>query len=404
MASIKETLEGTLGSVAYKRIKSVETDPASSNQHEFNGVTALRQILGTGSDKKQTFHAKFFYLSDEQTKESELDLTWYDARRTHPTRSEHRLYFRPNSVSELAEQGDLFILARISSENCLGFICRKDSAIENLLMNTLGLDEVSDQFGIGMNPPDLPSYLAPHVLPVFEMLGLPPTIPKAQDRLINDLIGRFGDKFPRQDEFARYAIETGPETDAVHSPDETLMVWWDHQTDLFYALEDHLEWPKISEGFDSVEHFAEEANSFLNRRKARVGTGFEYLFRELLTANGIAHSFQEITEGNSKSDFIFPGIDRYEDPGFPHDRLTMCGAKTTIRGNWPMLLGEAKRIAAKHLVTIDGQITESLGATLKSEGIQLVIPRPMRALLPPTLRNSVPHIDEFLNMLKDRAG
>ena len=276
--------------------------------------------------------------------------------------------------------------------------------MENLLIHTLGLYEAGDQFGIGMDPPDLPSYLAPQVLPVFEMLGLNPAISNTQEHLIGDLISRFGEDFPRRDEFARYAIETAPETDAVGSPDETLMVWWDHQTDLFYALEDHLELPGIRNGFDSVEHFAAKAKSFLNRRKARAGGGFEHLFRELLVRNGVAHSFQEATEGTSKPDFIFPGIDCYEDSGFPPGRLTMCGAKTTIRDRWPMLLREAKRIDTKHLVTIDGEITESLGNTLASEGIQLVVPKPLRALLPPTLRNSVSHVDEFLDMLKDRAA
>ena len=47
--------------VAAKVLSTVEADTAKSNQHEYNGVTPLKNIFGT---EKRTFPAKFIYLND----------------------------------------------------------------------------------------------------------------------------------------------------------------------------------------------------------------------------------------------------------------------------------------------------------------------------------------------------
>ena len=78
--------------VAVKHLSSVEADPSTSNQHEFNGVTAMKKMLGTG---RQIFHTQFLYLGEgeDDVLVAECFLTWYDAREKHLTRSEYRLYF-----------------------------------------------------------------------------------------------------------------------------------------------------------------------------------------------------------------------------------------------------------------------------------------------------------------------
>ena len=110
----KEMNRGTLSSyftaVAGKRLRAVEANPNTSNQHEFNGVQELRQILGSS---KRTFEATFLFLGedDEETVAEEAWVTWYDAREAHPTRSEFRLYFPTTPVSERAAEGDLVVFA-----------------------------------------------------------------------------------------------------------------------------------------------------------------------------------------------------------------------------------------------------------------------------------------------------
>src|SRR5258708_5010304 len=99
--------------LASKRLSAVETDPARSNQHEFNGVQQLKNILGPPSGKMR-YDTKFIYISDDETKTITEDgfLTWYDAREKHQTRSECRLYFSKNTVIDDASDGDLLLIAK----------------------------------------------------------------------------------------------------------------------------------------------------------------------------------------------------------------------------------------------------------------------------------------------------
>src|SRR5690349_12096745 len=72
--------------VAVKRLKPVEADRSASHQHEFNGTVQMKQLLG--SDRR-TFPARFFWFGDEEedTEHIAAEVTWYDARENHPTRS-----------------------------------------------------------------------------------------------------------------------------------------------------------------------------------------------------------------------------------------------------------------------------------------------------------------------------
>ena len=49
--------------IAVKRLSAVEIDPLVSHQHEFNGITALKTILGT---TRKDYSAKFVYLGDDE--------------------------------------------------------------------------------------------------------------------------------------------------------------------------------------------------------------------------------------------------------------------------------------------------------------------------------------------------
>ena len=48
--------------VAAKRLRAVEADPTTSNQHEFNGINRFRELLG---DARKSFDTTFLYLDDE---------------------------------------------------------------------------------------------------------------------------------------------------------------------------------------------------------------------------------------------------------------------------------------------------------------------------------------------------
>jgi len=97
--------------VVYKRLSAVETDPSRSNQHEFNGSRPLLELFGR--EQPRRFTAEFMRMADDGSIESVPgSLTWYDARARHPTRSEYRLYYYSNAVSQKAEAGDTLIIGR----------------------------------------------------------------------------------------------------------------------------------------------------------------------------------------------------------------------------------------------------------------------------------------------------
>jgi hypothetical protein len=51
-----------------KYLTEVEINKASSNQHEFQGISGFREFLGTPAEKK-TYSARFFWLGDEEDEE-----------------------------------------------------------------------------------------------------------------------------------------------------------------------------------------------------------------------------------------------------------------------------------------------------------------------------------------------
>ncbi|RMR06520.1 Type II restriction endonuclease [Pseudomonas savastanoi] len=102
--------------VCLKTLAAVEAHPNDSNQHEFNGVSALKSILG---ELKQKFRASFFVRGSDVT--DEVMVTWYDARENSPDRTEFRLYFQTNQVMALASAGDN-ILIGMDKNKKLNFI------------------------------------------------------------------------------------------------------------------------------------------------------------------------------------------------------------------------------------------------------------------------------------------
>lgn len=85
---------------ASKILSQVEVTPTASNQHEINGVEDFKQLFGLA---KFTRKANFRHTNGLS---ATVDVTWYDSRDAHPSRSEHRLYFQSNAVMDAAKAGD----------------------------------------------------------------------------------------------------------------------------------------------------------------------------------------------------------------------------------------------------------------------------------------------------------
>lgn len=126
----------------YKRLKPVEIDPDVSNEHEFNGISQFKKLFGT---EKIKFQTKAMYLSDDEENitEDDIELTWYDARERHPSRTEYRLYYQSSICIDKASEGDLLIICKNKDNTITMFIAKKGSTIENQLAWLLGISLVS---------------------------------------------------------------------------------------------------------------------------------------------------------------------------------------------------------------------------------------------------------------------
>ena len=101
-----------LDGIVFKRLTSVEADKKKSNQHEFNGSNLLKELLGKNEPKEYKVTFAWIESRDNSITEEGL-VTWYDARRSHPSRSEYRLYFKDNIISRKFSVSDpLFIIKK----------------------------------------------------------------------------------------------------------------------------------------------------------------------------------------------------------------------------------------------------------------------------------------------------
>lgn len=118
---------------AAKALSAVEASPQRSNQHELNGASPLRRIFGT--EDRRSVPTRFIWLGDEQEAISaEGSISWYDARRQHPTRSEYRLYYTTNPVTDLMQAGDHLFVALRNNGTAMVVVAPAATAVRNQLL------------------------------------------------------------------------------------------------------------------------------------------------------------------------------------------------------------------------------------------------------------------------------
>ena len=190
--------------------------------------------------------------------------------------------------------------------------------------------------------------------------------------------------------------------DIFSSPDLLLTKWMETETDLFYRFEEKFYRPIYTSPFDSLKSLSDFANSFLNRRKSRVGKSLEHHLARVFTASNLRFVEQAITEGRKKPDFLFPGIDEYHNFAFPADDLTFLGAKTTCKDRWRQVLNEADRIDNKYLFTLQPSISASQLQEMKDKRLTLVIPEANRKSFDKRYRNDLLSLKQFVGIVKEK--
>lgn len=111
-----------LSPACIKTLTKVEVDPSSSHQREFNGVHELKEMFG---EQRNQFNAEFSIRGESLAETS--DVTWYEARENHPTRSEYRLYFKSNEIMNQASVGDNIIIGFDSKQKLHCILIKKNT-------------------------------------------------------------------------------------------------------------------------------------------------------------------------------------------------------------------------------------------------------------------------------------
>ena len=392
--------------VVAKRLSDVEVSPSVSNQHEFNGSLPLRRLLG--DDDRRSVPARFVWLGGEQEGIS-LDgtMSWYDARRAHPTRTEHRLYYPTNEITRKMKVGDTFFLAVCRDGSFLAVIVPTESVIHSQLIWLFGLEE---QPGFGFMSREITEaggatldYAARYIL---DELGVEPDW--SGDDTLDELIAPFGTEFPSTKKFSETARNSLPDIDAAGADaDEVLMAWMEREEDLFRRLERRIVSERLATGFmdgpeADVDGFLKFSLSVQNRRKSRAGHALENHAEAVFSARGVRYTRGTVTESGNRPDFLFPSIENYLDKSFPAQRLTMPGAKSTLKDRWRQVLTEADRIGTKHLLTLSADVTSGQMAQTVGERIRLVIPKQVQKTYSADQRDRTIDFETFIGLVLDR--
>ncbi len=389
-----------------KRLSVVEVMPKKSNQHEYNATSGMKEIFGL-ADRK--FETDFLYIDDENSVTDKNFLTWYDARRNHPTRSEYRLYYPSTKVSEMAKAGDsLFICVR-QDNTILCIIADEKSTITSQLYWLFDLNVDEEQNGKFTQNTALSTdsgRLEFLVRIILEQIGIVYE-EYDDDGLTDKLIGEFGNSFPKTSLFSAFARSLVKDIDPVKEPDAALLQWFGMEEKLFFLMEKNIVKERLSQGFvkngqPDVEMFIAYSLSVQNRRKSRAGYSLENHICAILDYNGIVYSHTPVTENRSKPDFLFPNIECYRDGNFLSQNLTMLGVKSSCKDRWRQVLAEAERIDRKHLLTLESPISTYQTDEMQNKHLQLVVPEPMHAAFKDSQRKWIYSLADFLGEIKEK--
>lgn len=374
-----------------------------SHQHEFQGSSPLRHLLGD-ADRKG-IPARFIYLHDED--EPIYDdgvLSWYDARRKNPNRApEWRLYYTDNEPIGRARIGDTLTLALLRDGSIAAIITNKDTTVDAQVKWLFGIgEEHIRNYYVGTNEKMRVDATASSIL---EALGIEVSMPKTADALLDEMLARFPDKLPTTAEFSAFCRSTLGDIDYAHDdPDEIIFDAYQREEMLFRAYERHeaeLEFPKHTDPMN-VDGLLKYSMSLFQRRKSRAGKSLEHSLEALLDARGISYTAQGETENHEKPDFLFPSEQLYHDPSFVSEGLTLLGAKTTCKDRWRQVLSEGKRVPKKHLVTLESAISIRQTDDMREKGLQLVVPRPLHGTYKVEQREWLWDVSAFFELVAQR--
>ena len=368
--SLKDYIIGA----SVKHLSAVECDTESSNQHELNGTVKMREYLGSA---RKEYIATCIRLDDDEEKihSSIGTVTWYDARENHPTRTEYRFYYQDNPAIDNANSSDPIAVILRKDCHIIFVSAPRNSQSELALMELFG-DNIGQTFNV-IDFSDNTEKINISKRFILQEIGFEVKADYGTNYLpvIEERFG--GLVFPKTKVFSALARELAGNLSDYCSADEAIVHWWDTEEAMFRQLESALINNRLEVGFENVNDFLDFSMTIRQRRNSRAGNALENHLDQLFHEKGIEHSWEPRTENNKKPDFIFPSIEKYMNPSFSPENLTMLAVKTTCKDRWRQVLTEADRIEGKHLFTLQPKISSNQTQEMIDSNLQLVIPRPI---------------------------
>ncbi|MFS8181500.1 type II restriction endonuclease [Pseudovibrio denitrificans] len=363
--------------VGAKHLSAVDAERNKSNQHEIGPTKAMRDLF-LGEQHQEHLQTIYIWLDDENAVSVESYTTHYDARLNHPTRSEWRLYYTSNVVTEAMREGDTLFLAKDKTGVLFFIVTPSETTTQRQLCWLFGV-ELPEKEGanfVAKSFSGLLDELNFASLYILEKIGIEAQFAETDE--IDRVIAKFGNEFPRTAEFSLLARQAFPEELVFDDPDKALISWINYEEAMFRRLEKKVVAERLLQGFVNgaevdVDGFVKYSLSVQNRRKSRMGHSLENHIGAILEAYKLPHERGAITENKQKPDFLFPGQTAYSaaDNG---SRLIMLGAKSSCKDRWRQVLAEAAKIERKHLLTLEPGISETQTAQMETSNLQLVVP------------------------------
>lgn len=410
-----DTITDYIEGVAAKYLSAVDTIHSRSTQHEIGGLPSVgfRNYLGTPAKGEiNYFAAKLIYITDDEKNLftiAEDNVSWYDCRDTRRS-AEYRLYYKDSVVTKLFKEGDFLLIIKLKDGSLRLVACPPETTAESQLRFIFGLDQVGNRFSAGRLRSD--NMLLP-IRCLLEDLGVATKAKESDEHLwLDRLIENFGDSnFPSTAIFSKFSRDSiATDCLPVLDPDLTLLMWMDREEFLFRTYEKYFIQKRLKSGFgitdDDVDEFIAYSLSVQNRRKSRVGHAFEshlevlFMENQLTFERGIGNG--KATENNKRPDFIFPSFRDYHDLSFPIQKLTVLGAKTTLKDRWRQIQSEADRITVKHIVTLMPAISPGQAAEISAANVKLVVPEAIKTTYSERVQRKVQNLSDFILKIKQQ--
>lgn len=381
--------------VAHKTIASVDIPDRNSNQHEINGVAALKEMFGTGQTTRGSI--RWHYFSDDREPEHTVDeFTFYDARARgseRTGRSEWRFYYYGDFLRRV-RQGDLLVITRGRDSSIDAFLIQKDSGWERAVRRLFRLEQNSSSFRAlsrDVLAKDELGFLERRVLEEIGLADDLAALPSDEDLVLRE----FGERFPGTKEMSAFARKHVDPADA--GPDDLIASWISREERFFKALENVIVGKRLEQGFNSTEDFIKYSLSVQNRRKSRMGYALQNHLEEIFRIHNLQFCPQAKTERNNTPDFIFPGEAEYHDPEYDESLLVMLGCKSTSKDRWRQVLTEADRIKQKHLFTLEAGISAAQTKEMMKKDLRLVIPSMLHCTYKPEQLHEIESLGDFIS-------